>query len=141
MPCEWIGQRQIRDCGVAALAMLTGKSYEAIAAYFRNPDFSVKGLYLVGIDDYLADHGFAVARKKRYLGFFHDDKAPPREPWPPEPFAEMHLCEVKVNEKSPVYHFVVMLRDGSCLDPLTPERKRLSDYHQVLNVAGVFRVR
>lgn len=135
-----VRQKHARGCGVAALAMLTGDDYDAVAVYFRGIDLDAKGLYLCGLDDYLVDRGYAIARKKRYLGFFGGDGAPPREPWPPAPFADVHLCEVEVYEKAPVYHFVVMLRDGAVLDPLADGPRRLSDYHRVNSVAGVYRV-
>ena len=80
--------------------------------------------------------GCGVA-KAQFMGRFSPTGAVPRVPWPPEPFGDVHLCEVTVQQDSPVNHFVVMLQNGRVLDPLTPERKRLSDYHRVLSVAAV----
>lgn len=136
---RWVGQKHARGCGVAALAMLAGLDYDAVAATWPGWDFDKQGLYLRGMQDWLVDHGFMYAPKLRYMGWFRapDGGQVERSPWPPEPFGDVHLCEVQVAESSPVYHFVVTTRDGTVLDPLTPEPKRLSDYHQVLNVAAV----
>lgn len=135
----WHGQKHARGCGVAALAIITNRDYEEVAAYWPGQDLDTQGVYLRGMDDYLVDHGYTIARKLRFLGRFRtaDGGQIEREPWPPEPFGEIHLCEVTVSESAPCNHFVVMLKDGSVLDPLDKAPKRLSDYHQVLNVAAV----
>lgn len=134
----YVRQRYARDCGVAALAMLTGHAYERVVAYFHNPDLDANGLYLRGMDDYLVDAGFAVARKYRYLRFFQEHStAPLREPWPPAPFGEKHLCEVQIDEHSRCYHFAVMLADSRVLDPLFEHKATLAAYFSVLNVAAV----
>jgi hypothetical protein len=108
-----------------------------VAAYFGGVDLNVNGLYLRGVDEYLTEAGYAVARLYRWRSFFIGGSAPLREPWPPEPFGEIHVCEVEVYEAAPTYHFVVMVADGKCLDPLTPDPKRLADYFRVLNIAVV----
>jgi hypothetical protein len=131
-------QKQARGCGLAVLSIVTGHDYDTISAYLPSGDYNEHGLYLRGVDDYLVDHGFAIARKFRYRGFFVDGRSSPRESWPPEPWADVHLCEVEVYEKAPCYHFVVLLRNGTVLDPLTTTTKKLSDYYAVHNVAAVY---
>ena len=132
-----IQQKHSRGCGIAALAMLTGKSYEEVASYFDRIDFDKQGVHLRAMDDYRVDHGYAIARKYMWLGYFIESRAPLRSPWPPVPFSDVHLCEVEVNENAPMYHFVVMLRDGSIVDPLFEDKKNLGDYFRVMNVAGI----
>jgi len=138
---NWVGQKHARGCGVAVLSMLTGRDYDLVAAtWCPHLDLEKQGLYLRGLDDYLTDHGYAVARKSRFYGMFSEGGAILREPWPPNPFADVHVCEVEVYECAPTFHFVVMLRAGVCLDPLTPTPRRLGDYYRVNSVTGVYRV-
>lgn len=134
---QWVGQKHTKGCGIACLAMLTGHDYDAVASYYP-VDLNVTGLYMAGVDDYLVDHGFAVARKLQFMSYFTGEHGRrEREPWPPEPFAEQHLVQVRVYEKAPIDHFVVLLADGTVLDPLTPEPRRLSDYFRIYSVAAV----
>lgn len=129
-------QKHTRGCGVAALSMLTGMDYDAVAARFPF-DLQTQGLYYNGVESFLADAGYAIRKLHRWFGWVD---SPERTPWPCEPFADVHLCEVIVYEGAPMNHFIVMLKDGSCLDPLASEPRRLSDYFKVNSVAGVYKV-
>lgn len=124
---HWVPQEDTNGCAVAALAMVTGKSYREVRDYF-GIDFAERGTHVGGIEQYLTDHGYAWARLCHY-----DHLSVERTPWPPEPFGDVHICQV-VGSAS---HTVVMLGDGTVLDPLTPEPKRLSDYQAVHYVAAV----
>jgi hypothetical protein len=128
---KWVRQEDEWGCGVACLAMLTGQTYAEVAATFTH-SFVRSGVDYIRCDSWLVERGYATARK-----FRHDHNWHERTLWPPEPWGDAHLCCVDAIEHSPRSHFVVMLADGECLDPLTPERKRLTDYHRVLNVAAV----
>lgn len=130
-------QKHARGCGVAALAMLTGHDYDDIARWVGAENLDERGIYLHDLDFYLFEHGYALQRRFLFGGYTARRQT---TPWPPKPFADVHLCEVQVAESSPVHHFVVMLDHGAVLDPLTTEPRRLDSYHQVLNVAGVYRV-
>lgn len=121
-------QEDAYGCGVAAMAMLTGRTYAEVKASFTN-DFSGGGHSVFMWDQYLAEHGYGTARKYRYL------YGRERAVWPCEPFADVHLCLVHVVEGPG--HMVVLLRDGTVLDPLTPEPRRLSDYAGVSDIAAV----
>ena len=127
----WVRQDDEWGCGAACLAMITGQSYADVAATFAH-SFARSGLDYMRCDSWLVERGYATGRK-----FRHDHNWHERMPWPPDPWGELHLCCVDVSEGSPRSHFVLMRADGSVLDPLTPERKRLADYHRVLNVAVV----
>jgi hypothetical protein len=142
---EWVRQEETNGCGVAVLAMILGKSYAEARQLFEGAvDFEKKGISHCCLDGLLADLGYAVARKYLWRGFrfadHPDHEKDRRSPWPPEPFADLHICQVEVYERSPLAHFVLLLRDGRVLDPLTPEEKRLSDYHRVMNVGGLARI-
>jgi hypothetical protein len=137
MKPTWIKQEDSNGCSVAAIAMIVGKTYHEIkSVYFPDHDFTGRGVSWFTIDQVLTEHDFAVSRK-----FEHSiwGKRPDAD-WPPLPFAELHICQVIVNESSPLGHTVVMLADGTILDPGTPEPKRLTDYHRVFNVAAVVKV-
>jgi hypothetical protein len=137
-------QKHSNGCGPASLAMIDGKTYEEILAYFPpDHDFDVNGCYHHALYDYLVDHGYALALLRKFKGWFKksgEDRQVLREPWPPEPFAEVHLCQVVVSETSPRPHFCIMLGDGSVLDPLTVDKKSLKDYFDIYSVAGVYKV-
>jgi len=134
-----VRQQNARDCGIAALMMLTGHERMQVCGYFGRTNFGNRGLYLRGLEDYLVDAGYAIAPKARYMGWFaHEDGGHvERRPWPPEPFADKHLCTVEVVEGAPCTHYVVMLRDGTVLDPLSDEPRRLADYRTILSVIGI----
>lgn len=109
--------------------MVTGHDYEGVRAFFEGHDFNAEGLTFLGMQDYLSEHGYATAYKRRYrLGTFL------REPWPPLPFAKVHFCRVILPTGA---HFVVMLNGGAVLDPATPEQRRIEDYPRVEYVAAV----
>jgi hypothetical protein len=124
---KWVAQQDPRGCVLAALAMLTEQTYAEVKAGFIDSERGIS-LMFDGFT-YLAEHGYAVAPK--YI-HYHPLKRH-RDPWPVEPFADMHLCEVITSQA----HAVVMLKDGMVLDPNTPEPKRLSDYMKVNVIAGV----
>lgn len=131
---NWIQQQDSRGCVIAALAMITGKTYEEV-----RDDITVfigSGLTSFEADQYLVEHGFAVARKYKHILYNKSD----REIWPPEPWMDMHLCFVWPQKTGRGCHAVVMLKDGTVLDPDTSETKRLNDYYKVDNVTGVVKV-
>jgi DNA primase large subunit len=133
-----VHQKHSMGCGLAALAMITGSNYDEIIKFFSPPiDFNKDGISFRAIDAYLVDHGYAIARKFQHYGFFN---CPKREIWPPQPFAPIHLCEVRVYENAPCTHFVIMLSNGRILDPINDEHKNLNFYFKVISVAGIYKV-
>lgn len=129
-----VRQEDSHGCALASLAMVTGETYAEVKAKFSRVGIAQTGVTFFVFEDYLAQHGYACARLM-YNDFIRDRK---REPWPPEPFADVHMCEVMDTNGG---HVVVMLADGTVLDPATDERKRLADYASVNFVSGVFKVR
>jgi hypothetical protein len=129
---RWVQQEDSHGCGIAALAMLIGATYQDVKVDVL-PAFDEHGISHFECDTYLAEHGYAVARK--YLTITHARQE--RSVWPPEPFGDVHLCQVTVRGAIGTAHFVVLLGNGTVLDPLTPEPRRLSDYAYVHNVAAV----
>lgn len=124
---KWVGQEDTHGCVLAALAMLTGQTYAEVKAGFTDWSGGIS-LIFDGFT-YLAEHGYAVAPK--YI-HYHPLKEN-RDPWPVAPFADVHLCEVLTSRA----HAVVLLSNGTVLDPITPEPRKLSDYVKVNVIAGV----
>lgn len=140
MEVRWVRQEEPHGCGLAALAMLTGQTYAATRADFvaclrleaevADGLFERHGHSFFEWDMYLTERGYAVARKFLWLRKWK------RAPWPCEPFGRVHLCEVQ-HSLQHCGHMVVMLADGTVLDPATAEPKRLADYWRVNSVAAV----
>lgn len=128
---KYVPQREQNDCQVAVCAMILGVSYEEARAFYP-PSPHGRGYSELYIDNILVEHGFAIARK------YHTNcaAARKREPWPPEPWADLHFAHV---ENSNGGHAIIVLRDGTVIDPTTREPRRLADYPRVLFVAAVVR--
>ena len=142
-PIQWVGQEDANGCGIAAAAMIVRCTYrEAREAICPGWDGAMPpGSY--AIDQFLCHRGYEVIRLRdhyfptRLIGIFGGLV----EDWPPAPFAALHLCSVVPsldhwNES----HAVVMLADGSVLDPNSPVPRRLNDYPHVTLVAEVRKV-
>lgn len=151
---SWVGQEDAKGCGVAVIAMLTGRSYADIRAQIGSEvghgrpvgaDWNEHGIIEVTIDRYLQNAGYYM--RERFCGYYEPDVlnehvvigGPPYEGgWPPPPFAPLHYAKIK--QPSGNWHFVVMLDDGAVLDPLDgPNRRRLTDWPQVSKVVGLVR--
>lgn len=129
-------QEDSHGCGIACLAMATGHSYKDVRDWFEGKDFGSDGLSYFCMDAYLIEHGYAIARKYKHLPGKEIDRAN----WPPNPFAEVHVCGMRTCAKT--NHYIIMLGDGSLIDPLWPDRKDLkfSDYDELIHVDGVWKV-
>lgn len=135
---RWVQQEDPMGCWVAAMAMVTGKTYAEVKA--ETGRMAANGGHCWATDQYLAQNGFTIQRYWRHDQFkgrvvgeaWHNDK---RDPWPLAPFAPLHVCMVQTSTG----HMVVMLADGTVLDPATPEPKRLSDYTEVHKIVGIWR--
>ena len=80
------------------------------------------------------EQGYAWARKCKVRTGFNNE---PRKVWPPLPFGKLHWCQVTT--KSGGAHAVIMLEDGTVLDPWTDTRTSLNhpDYTEVAFVAAI----
>jgi hypothetical protein len=131
---KWVQQEESCGCTVAAVAICVGKSYaEVRAASGREFTGERGGLQIEDWYDYLFEHGFTFFRVWGVTQ--HQKPNQEREVWPPEPFAPLHICSV-VNSVSS--HAVVMLADGSVLDPAKEGIFRLTDYVETYMVVGLF---
>jgi hypothetical protein len=127
---RWVGQQSGKDCGVAALAVVTGHSYAQVRSFY--PYVETSGISLEECAAYLRLFGYCIDSRR-------DASAQRRsaEPWPPAPFAPVHLCIVTIRAKTSTRHWVVMLAEGAVLDSHHPKPGQLSDYHEVHLVVGI----
>jgi hypothetical protein len=125
MKLTHVRQEDMNGCGIACLAMVTGKTYQQV-----NADLTCR---IGGITDwtlwtYLADNGYASAWKYPVCLYTNQ----PRDIWPPALWADVHIAQVQNGT-----HFVVVLRDGEVLDPAIATPRRYEDY-DVSNIGAVY---
>lgn len=115
-------QRTQDECGIATLAMITGEPYEQVRAEFP---FFKDGIDEWEVRAYLAERGYACAQV--YIHY-----APMRVNLPErvKPFTDVHFAYVDDR------HFVVVLRDGTVLDPARPQPRHIDQY-KVSWICGV----
>lgn len=127
-----VRQKHANGCVIACLSMITGIPYDEIIPEFYG-DRSKVGISDFQWDVWLAQKGYAIARKYKHYGVQHAD----RIVWPCEPFADAHICQVQFANGS---HAIVLLRDGIVLDPNSDVLGKLSDYPSINNICGVWKV-
>ena len=134
---QHVRQREQRDCGIAALAMVAGISYEEAQSAFA-PAYEPKRTGLIAADLYaaLAELGFATQELHwpRWGGPIKHAGA-----WPPKPFAPAHLAQL-YNAGSGG-HFIAMDESGTAYDPARPGPRTLGDYTEIWTVAGIWPAR
>jgi len=131
---RWVKQEDQNGCVVAAIAMITGKSYAEVKAELRPKDLSTDAYTSFDTESYFYEHGYSIVKRWKHVYFAGTD----REVWPIQPFAPVHYVQV-VSGPSGKAHAVVMLTNGDVLDAWTDSKpKKLSDYYQVNEIMGVF---
>ena len=133
-----IRQEHDYGCGLASLAMATGKSYDEVRSFFlaewpggtQKPEdwLESRGIHHGLVEWFLARHGFVW--RVVYSGW-------EEHPWPPAPFAPVHIAQVIQPSRNT--HYVVMLNDGRVLDPLSGTLGlALDNWERVNNVMGIW---
>ena len=138
MSIELVRQEHSHECAIACLAMVAGcslddarQAYDWVYPGKRDGGRGVnQGLTEVELDVVLAECGYATARL--YLGV----KSNRRAVWPPEPWSDVHIACVNLVNGG---HFVVLLGDGTVLDPMADEPRTLDhpSYMGVQHIAAV----
>jgi hypothetical protein len=115
-----VRQEEPRGCVIACLAMIAGCRYEDVR---RDIDVDTCGVSYEHANGWLAERGFAVRTAQRAMLF-----------------ADVHLATFQTT----MPHAVVVLRDGTVLDPALDEPGRFGegDYaaERVTRVDGFYRV-
>lgn len=116
------------------MAMLLDIPYEESCATLsglgsnrHGGDWDVDAVSHIDVDRVLAERGWF--HQRRYKAWAADSA------WPPEPFAPIHYA--CVTQPSNNYHLVVMLEDGTVLDPMREGEFTLADWSEVSNVCGL----
>jgi hypothetical protein len=136
MTIRYVEQKHRMGCGIACLAMICGHEYDAVADWLGLEWFRQDGLSPWSYYGYLAAHGYSGAPLLPH----RDANGEIEPPWPPAPFADMHLVQIG---EAIMPHLIVMQRDGTIFDPSNKEMNRLSDYPNwcaAYCVAGIFRI-
>jgi hypothetical protein len=131
-PPALIRQADRYGCAIACTAMVTGLSYETVRDDWGGAG---TGHGFLTWSTYLANRGYAT----QHLWKHNSERKADRDPWPLEPWADIHLCAVDAGFGQGS-HLVVLLRDGTVLDPATDEPRRLSDYKTILHMTAVISV-
>jgi hypothetical protein len=124
-------QKHTCGCMIATTAMVLGVSYEDALKEYPTVKPDESGMDYGMFEQVVVEHGWAVARKWKHYRVGGRD----REVWPVEPWADLHEVQVRISDR--MDHSVLMLRDGTVLDPLTPEPRKLSDYSRVMSIAAL----
>lgn len=123
---QHIRQRETFDCLIACFAMVTGKQYEEVRKV-AGEDISTRPPESQPLFDWLKQSGFRV----------HFRMPENLSDWPQKPFTDVHICSVLKHKEIAWSHGIVLLRDGTVLDPDCDEKKRLSDYYFVNWMCGI----
>lgn len=133
---RWVGQKHANGCLPACVAMVLGEAYDTICAALsavpqsgHDGDWDAHGLDYMPADRLLGERGYFLRRVFVAWNL---------EPWPPRPFAPVHIAQVV--QPSNNQHFVVMDELGRVFDPLHEGVFQLSDWTKVNNVVGLVRV-
>jgi hypothetical protein len=134
---SYVAQPNGYGCAIACVAMIVGKSYDEVEAWLVangcSPTRYQRGLWDGIYQTILARHGFSYVQRYKFDAVSQQVHVA----WPPAPFAPVHIVCTCV---SAGWHAVVMLADGSVLDPFKRERTSLAhpDYTDVSSVTGFY---
>lgn len=118
--------------------MVLGITYTQALEFTRKTeeDVGYSGMTHYFFDQVVALHGYAVQRRFRKNILTDTDHVV----WPPEPWSEIHYCSVNTMIGAPIGHSVIMLSDGTVLDPARDTTRKLTDYVEVYSVAAVYKI-
>ena len=134
---RYVSQREAGDIAVAALSMATGHEPDAIRTTFGDRFKSAQSLNSWHFEEWCFRHGIAWQRihARHQMGGHNQLRAP----WPPEPWAPSHLCQVIA---AGCFHLVAMDERGVVFDPTDSDRRQLAhaDYTEICFVMGLWQV-
>lgn len=133
MKIKLVKQKDKCGCGVACLAMLTNKTYDAVRSEFRC-DFETDGMTTKTFVDYLGDAGFSVLHKQIS---HYADKDMMRDEMA-KPFAHAHAAVIKWKADTGE-HFVVMDAKGKFYCPSGLETSEVESAYIISEVIGIYK--
>lgn len=138
---ELVRQDDPKGCCVAVLAMVTEQPYAHVKA--ETADLWKEGGSDYRLNQYLADHGFAVQYQYEYDQFKIEatDSGGTRyakkdAPWPLSPWAPVHILLTRNEVMS---HWVVMSGNGEIFDPVYGRGRSVGQY-EVTKMIGCWKV-
>ena len=131
-----VRQEDPNGCIVACLAMIDGKSYAELRPFYPSVTEKHGGLTLYDFSNYFTRAGFAFQLIHAYDRIVSGEHAG----WPFAPWADAHLCGVDGGRGGAHSHGVVLLRDGTVLDPSHDTPRRWEDYPRVGYMCGLYDV-
>lgn len=137
MKVRHVKQEHTRGCAIAGIAMVTQLTYREVLARLGAGCEALiirehGGMWADAVFIALQRLGYAIALEWRA------EWGVARPDWSPEPIADVNLAEVMTPAGG---HIVVVLRDGSVLDPAMNERPRSLGDYEVNWIAGVVSMR
>lgn len=133
----YVPQRTEDDCGIACIAMVTGKTYQEVGKHFHSLRYGVK---FKTACDFIMNCGVGLIMKTAEcrLSYAHSNAHMLL------PFADFHIMSVNQFIDLSFDHCLVMDRRGTVYNPSKVGKKKLSrfalarDYYLVNAVAGLF---
>lgn len=126
-------QEDVSGCGVASLAMVTGRTYQDVKAWFIGCNFGpLGGLSHLDLMFFLGECGIHCRLLYRWLPGSLEGQQRQRQKWPPDPIASIHI--IGINDGR---HIAVWLIDGTVLDPQSGSR-RIEQVGDIAYVLGVW---
>jgi hypothetical protein len=123
---HYVSQEGADDCGVAVLAMLTGRTLGETMDWIDWKGIPVEPWEMAR----------ALWRDGCYLRTAREPSDVGQESWPPEPFAEAHYAMVTATKGG---HWTIMDASGRVFDPWDRSRLSLDVYGAVHQVTGLKR--
>jgi hypothetical protein len=135
-PIKYVKATLTNSCVPACLAMVTGKTLNRVVKeiheYWEN-----EGRY-EGVDDYIVDQYLSKNGYARVNHEYEPNKLLIKK-WPIKPYAPIHIVDVW-SSNPPGMHAVIMLKDGTILDPSNKRIKDVSQYQRVFAITGIWKV-
>jgi hypothetical protein len=138
-PIRWVKQDDPCGCALACLAMVTGQTYADVrAAWPDGFNFRTGGITHEDVTHYLGDRFIPYQLRYRFelgrngVGLDGKDERVIRADWP-QPFAPVHILGMGSGR-----HDVVLLADGTVLDPMQEAPRHLRDIGEVAFMIGVW---
>ncbi|MCA1615039.1 MAG: hypothetical protein LC795_15585 [Acidobacteria bacterium] len=133
MEVTYVKQEHLKGCVIACCAMITGQTYDQVAAHFRG-NRDEDGVQLQHALRYITDHGFAAQQVTAHG--YNDLRDSNRRML--RPFADAHLVNVLPCVNSDIGHALVMDGSGRLHDPEVPGEVDPMRFYFVNMVVGVY---
>lgn len=135
-----VQQKHRYGCGPACLAMIAGMGYDEVVSILGGDFDTNYGMTFHDADDFLVERGYAISRRWKYKR-----GNVVRTPWPPEPWAEVHLVQAQMVGGN---HFLIWQHTSSgpaIFDPNRPIGQKLHGlsepcYVEIGHVAGIHKL-